>query len=141
MHKLFKDVPGAIENTRKIEESIDFKITTGVYHLPNFPIPEDESDPDPDIYLKKLNREKDKKPNDYNKGAYLGDVSTGSSYVNILCRDFEYVDGDRVRISVNDSIVIYNLYTQCNKLCLFHFLDVVTTTIVVPWHMHPCVGL
>ena len=54
MHKLFKDVPGAIENTRKIEESIDFKITTGVYHLPNFPIPEDESDPDPDIYLKKL---------------------------------------------------------------------------------------
>ena len=28
-----------------------------------------------DIYLKKLNREKDKKPNDYNKGAYLGDVS------------------------------------------------------------------
>ena len=49
-----------------------------------------------DIYLKKLNREKDKKPNDYNKGAYLGDVSTGSSYVNILCRDFEYVDGDRV---------------------------------------------
>lgn len=65
-----------------------------------------------DIYLKKLNREKDKKPNDYNKGAYLGDVSTGSSYVNILCRDFEYVDGDRVRISVNDSIVIYNLYLE-----------------------------
>jgi hypothetical protein len=27
-----------------------------------------------------------------------------------LCRDFEYVDGDRVRILVNDSIVIYNLY-------------------------------
>ena len=65
-----------------------------------------------DIYLKKLNREKDKKPNDYNKGAYLGDVSTGSSYINILCRDFEYVDGDRVRISVNDSIVIYNLYLE-----------------------------
>ncbi len=65
-----------------------------------------------DIYLKKLNREKDKKPNDYNEGAYLGDVSTGSSYVNILCRDFEYVDGDRVRISVNDSIVIYNLYLE-----------------------------
>ncbi|MBT4298229.1 MAG: hypothetical protein HOD42_05720, partial [Flavobacteriaceae bacterium] len=65
-----------------------------------------------DIYLKKLNREKDKKPNDYNKGAYLGDVSTGSTFVNILCRDFEYVDGDRVRISVNDSIVIYNLYLE-----------------------------
>ena len=54
MHKLFKDVPGAIENTRKIEESIDFKITTGVYHLPNFPIPENERNPDPDTYFKKL---------------------------------------------------------------------------------------
>ena len=63
-----------------------------------------------DIYLKKLNREKEKAPNNYNKGEYLGDVSTGSTYVNILCRDFEYVDGDRVRISVNDSIVIDNLY-------------------------------
>ena len=63
-----------------------------------------------DIFLKKLKKEKDKKPNDYSKGAYLGDVSTVSEYVNILCRDFEYVDGDRVRILVNDSIVIYNLY-------------------------------
>ena len=54
MHKLFKDVPGAIENTRKIAESIDFEIKTGEYHLPNFPIPEDESNTDPDEYLRKL---------------------------------------------------------------------------------------
>ena len=65
-----------------------------------------------DIYLKKLKREEKKKPNNYNKGEYLGDVSTGSAYVNILCRDFEYVDGDRVRISVNDSIIIYNLFLE-----------------------------
>ena len=48
MHKLFKDVPGAIENTRKIAESIDFEIVTVDYHLPNFPIPEKEPDTDPD---------------------------------------------------------------------------------------------
>ena len=54
MHKLFKDVPGAIENTRKIAESIDFEIVTGDYHLPNFPIPKEEPDTDPDAYLKKL---------------------------------------------------------------------------------------
>ena len=54
MHKLFKDVPGAIENTRKIAESIDFKINTGEYHLPNFPIPENEPNKDPDDYLRKL---------------------------------------------------------------------------------------
>ena len=65
-----------------------------------------------DIYLKKLKKEEKKKLNNYNKGEYLGDVSTGSAYVNILCRDFEYVDGDRVRISVNDSIIIYNLFLE-----------------------------
>ena len=54
MHKLFKDVPGAIENTRKIAESIDFEIKTGEYHLPNFPLPEDEKNTDPDDYLRKL---------------------------------------------------------------------------------------
>lgn len=27
----------------------------------------------------------------------------------MICRDFEYVDGDRVRILVNDSIIIDNL--------------------------------
>ena len=54
MHKLFKNVPGAIENTRKIAESIDFKIKTGSYHLPNFPIPEDGGNNDPDEYLKTL---------------------------------------------------------------------------------------
>ena len=54
MHKLFKDVPGAIENTRKIAESIDFEINTGEYYLPNFPIPENEPNKDPDDYLRKL---------------------------------------------------------------------------------------
>ena len=62
-----------------------------------------------DIYLKKLNREKDKKPNDYNKGAYLGDVSTGSTYVNILCRDFEYVDGDRIKLLLNNIVIHSNI--------------------------------
>ena len=45
----------------------------------------------------------------FSKKEYLGDVKTRSDDVNIICRDFEYVDGDRVRILVNDSIVINNL--------------------------------
>ena len=36
-------------------------------------------------------------------------MKTSSDYANILCRDFEYVDGDRVSILVNDQIVIQNL--------------------------------
>ena len=42
MHKLFKGVPQAIENTRLISDSIDLSIPTGEYHLPNFPLPPDK---------------------------------------------------------------------------------------------------
>ena len=62
-----------------------------------------------DAYVKKLNKEKEKNPNNYLGDAYLGDVATVSDSANIVCRDFEYVDGDRVRIMVNDEIVVQNL--------------------------------
>ena len=62
-----------------------------------------------DTYLKRLNKEKEKNPNNYTGDAYLGDVKTISETANIVCRDFEYVDGDRVRIMVNDEIVVQNL--------------------------------
>tara|TARA_B100000768_G_scaffold38790_1_gene37606 strand:- start:8225 stop:8890 length:666 start_codon:yes stop_codon:yes gene_type:complete len=63
-----------------------------------------------DIYMKNIQKENKKNnPKSYSKGDYLGDVKTGSVFVNVICRDFEYVDGDRVRILVNDSIIIDNL--------------------------------
>ena len=54
MHKLFKDYPNAIENTRKIADSIDLEIKMGDYHLPNFPIPDNVINKDPDVYLETL---------------------------------------------------------------------------------------
>ena len=54
MHKLFKGVPQAIENTRLISDSIDLSIPTGEYHLPNFPLPPDKNFTDPNKYLKTL---------------------------------------------------------------------------------------
>ena len=54
MFKMFKDVPQAIENTRKIADSIDIELPMGEYHLPNFPIPQDASSENPDDYLKIL---------------------------------------------------------------------------------------
>ena len=54
MFDMFKDVPGAIENTRRIADSIEFEIPMGNYHLPNFPIPKDAENADPDNYLKSL---------------------------------------------------------------------------------------
>ena len=62
-----------------------------------------------DTYVKRLNKEKEKNPNSYMGDAYLGDVATVSEEANIVCRDFEYVDGDRVRIMVNDEVVVQNL--------------------------------
>ncbi len=40
MVELFKDVPEAIDNTLRINEMCDFKLETGVNHMPEFPIPE-----------------------------------------------------------------------------------------------------
>lgn len=39
----------------------------------------------------------------------LGSVRTNSSSVNIICRDFQYPDGDRVTIFVNDIPVVHNI--------------------------------
>ena len=54
MHTLFKECPQAIENTRRIADSIDVELRMGEYHLPNFPIPEDSPTQDSDEYLKIL---------------------------------------------------------------------------------------
>ncbi|PVW15647.1 hypothetical protein [Marixanthomonas spongiae] len=35
----------------------------------------------------------------------LGNVSTNGEFVNVMCRDHEYVDGDRIRIYVNGDVV------------------------------------
>ncbi len=54
MYTLFKDYPDALENTRKIADSIDLELPMGDYHLPSFPIPEEAPSHDPDQYLKHL---------------------------------------------------------------------------------------
>ena len=54
MHHLFKEFPQAIENTRRIADSIDLSLPMGESHLPNFPIPESAKTADPDEYLRSL---------------------------------------------------------------------------------------
>jgi len=54
MYEMFKDVPYAIENTRKIADSIDIELPMGDYHLPNFPLPEEAASETPDTYLQNL---------------------------------------------------------------------------------------
>lgn len=40
---------------------------------------------------------------------YLGDVKSNGKFIGVVCRDHEYVDGDRVKIYVNDVVVEPNL--------------------------------
>lgn len=40
---------------------------------------------------------------------YLGDVTTSAIFVGIICRDHEYVDGDRIRIYANGKVVEPNI--------------------------------
>ncbi len=42
---------------------------------------------------------------EYGRDQDLGDIKTGASYVNVVYRDHEYVDGDRIRVFVNDDVV------------------------------------
>lgn len=41
---------------------------------------------------------------------YLGDIKSNGKFVGIVCRDHEYVDGDRVRILLNDVVVEPNIF-------------------------------
>ncbi len=43
---------------------------------------------------------------------YLGDFKTGVSKVNVIYRDHQYPDGDRVRIFVNDDVVMSDVQLQ-----------------------------
>lgn len=40
---------------------------------------------------------------------YLGDFKTKGSYVEVYCRDHEFVDGDKVRVLVNGEVVHYSI--------------------------------
>lgn len=42
---------------------------------------------------------------EYRNNQYLGDFMTGGDYVELYCRDHEFVDGDKVKITVNGVVV------------------------------------
>jgi len=54
--------------------------------------------------------EKEKKGNNQFFGdQYLGDFKTKATFIGVVARDHEYVDGDRVKIYVNGEVVEYNM--------------------------------
>ena len=79
MFRLFKEFPQAIENTRKISDSIDLVLPIGESHLPNFPIPESSTTKNPDEYLKLLTNEGAE--NLYGE-IFINSLSSANSYVS-----------------------------------------------------------
>lgn len=58
------------------------------------------------IVEKKLNPTPQKEGTQiFRRNQYLGDVRTKGRFVNVLCRDHEYVDGDQIKIYVNDVLI------------------------------------
>lgn len=57
MCNLFKDYPEAIASTLEVNEKCNLELTTGVYHMPNFPIPTEANTNNLDDYLEKLSLE------------------------------------------------------------------------------------
>jgi hypothetical protein len=40
---------------------------------------------------------------------YLGDIKSNGKFIGIVCRDHEFVDGDRVKITVNNRVIDHNV--------------------------------
>lgn len=58
---------------------------------------------------------KDKEINsEFAKGQLLGTFGTESKTIEILCRDHQHVDGDQVKILVNDRVVIHKIHLRAD---------------------------
>jgi len=55
------------------------------------------------------NRERNSKSKKHFGDQNLGEITSSSSYVGIVFRDHEYVDGDRVKVSANDQVIEPNV--------------------------------
>jgi len=67
-----------------------------------------------DEYKDKLNRKKSDKDIDesFKKNQFLGEFKSNAKYIKIVCRDHEYPDGDRVRILINDKVVVSDILLE-----------------------------
>jgi hypothetical protein len=60
-------------------------------------------------FERKLNKNDKEILPKYKLEQYLGDFRSNGKFVEVVCRDHEFVDGDRVRVYVNDVIVADNI--------------------------------
>jgi hypothetical protein len=118
-----KPVPASNEAKYSIAKPFEptkFKTAPKVYDAPSLEKPNKfnniVSDLDPGLeFEKKLNKKlspntgiDNSKP--FRGNQFLGEFKTGSDAVGIIYRDHGEVDGDLIRVLVNDKIAIYEIY-------------------------------
>ena len=62
--------------------------------------------------MNKKNTEENKIPDKYKKDMYLGDFKTTDQNINVVFRDHEFPDGDRIQIRVNDKIIVGSILLE-----------------------------
>lgn len=80
-----------------------FKKTTGVDMTAKSTLVQKEWE------IKQKFSEDSKHRSKYMRDYYLGDLKTTSKTIIIRCRDYEYVDGDRVKIMIGNAVIHPNL--------------------------------
>lgn len=75
---------------------------------------------DSDILVKKFWQGKDVSMNKIKTEVELGKIETTTKRIRIECRDHSYVDGDRVRLIVNEQIVRSNIVLKAG----YYILDI-----------------
>ena len=103
-------------------EITKFKSAPKIYDAPKLTSPNQfnsvVSDLNPGLeYEKKLNVTKgnsDESTIPFRGNQFLGEFRTGTNVVGIIYRDFGLVDGDKIRVLVNDKVVVYEVYLAGN---------------------------
>ncbi len=104
-------------------EITKFKTPTKIYSPPTLNTPNKFNTPKSDfkpgkIYADKLNKINGNEENSdfklYRKNMFLGDFKVNSKKIGIFYRDFGLVDGDLIRVWVNDKIVMQEIFLGSN---------------------------
>ena len=94
---IFKSEAEPLELGEKEEKTFSMRTDNGLMKF----VPKDYTP-------KAFTKDKEIKP-EFGDDQYLGDFTTGGTFVELYCRDHEYVDGDMVQVIVNDEIVHYKV--------------------------------
>lgn len=65
---------------------------------------------DPGVKFKGQKFTRDSSGPNFRSDTFLGELRTGENLLQMICRDHQYQDGDRVRVWIDDVIVVKEIY-------------------------------